>query len=162
MASFSVLEPPGTEPGSFAAADRSAFVKDGWCWPALFVPPIWLLWRRMWLVFLFWLVVVVAIGALSAISDLPDGASSLVTLAFFCWFALEANALRRWTLLSRGWRFAGLATGADRSDAEYRFFERRPPSTVAFYGPARGHGAAQLASSDAVIGMFPERWDGRP
>jgi hypothetical protein len=168
MASFSVYEPPETAPGSFEAADGSAFVKDGWCWPALLIPPIWLIWRRMWLVFLLWLAAVVAISLLAALTRLPEAAVSAVETGFWLWFALEANALRRWTLARHGWRFAGIATGVDRVDAEHRFFARHglaAPVPV----PPGAHGAAaaparlaQPAAATGVIGVFPERWDGRP
>ena len=30
-------------------ADRLAFVKDGFSWPALFVPLLWLIYHRMWI-----------------------------------------------------------------------------------------------------------------
>jgi hypothetical protein len=167
MASFSVCEPPETAPGSFEAADRSAFVKDGWCWPAFFIPPVWLLWRRLWLVFLFWLAAIVAISVVASLTAAPGAAISAVEIGFWLWFALEANALRRWTLARRGWRFAGIATGVDRVDAEHRFFARRglataPPLPPQSVGQPVLPRAAQPTASAGVIGVFPERWDGRP
>jgi hypothetical protein len=162
MASYSVFEPPGSEPQSFEASERSAFVKDGWCWPALLFPPIWLLWRRMWLVFLFWLTVVVAIGVAGTLIALSDGALAILDTVFALWFALEANAMRRWTLARNGWRFAGIATGADRVDAEHRFFSRSTSeSVVPARLPPRPRTAGAASSGEAVLGMFPEPWDSR-
>jgi hypothetical protein len=165
MAAWSVYEPPGTEPTGLEAADRSVFVKDGWCWPALFIAPIWLLWRRMWLVLLGWLVVSVLIGAGAAMFRLPEGIAFAIAAVFGLWFALEANALRRWTLARQGWRFAGVATGADLTDAEHRFFERLAfadqPRAPVPTRPSYVAAAQPVASGTAVVGVFPEPWDGK-
>ena len=158
MASWTVFEPPGAEPNSFEAADRSAFVKDGWCWPALLIPPVWLLWRRMWLVFLGWLLVMAAVAVAGTLAKVPDPLISGVEALFALWFALEANALRRWTLAGKGWRFAGIATGCDRIEAEHRFFERR--ADAAPFVPAATP-VMPTRQTEAVLGVFPEPW-GRP
>ncbi len=160
MASFSVFEPPATQPGSFEAADASAFVKDGFCWPALFVPPVWLIWRRMWLVFLCWLAASVAMSVAAARLGLMDCVVLGIEALFAVWFALEANAFRRWTLTRKGWRFAGIATGVDLVDAEHRFFARA--RSVALPPARRDVAAAPSAPRPAepVIGLFPEPWDG--
>ena len=50
MRAYTVHAPPD-EP---AAPERFAFVKDGFSWPALFVPILWILWHRLWLT-LVWL-----------------------------------------------------------------------------------------------------------
>ena len=55
MALYTVFAPP-PEPGETAPDPvRFVFVKDGFCWPALFIPELWLLFRRMWLVFVLYL-----------------------------------------------------------------------------------------------------------
>jgi hypothetical protein len=157
MASWTVFEPPGAAPNSFEAADGSAFVKDGWCWPALLIPPVWLLWRRMWLVFLGWLAVMVAITLVGRLAGTPDALTGGIEILFALWFALEANALRRWTLAGKGWRFAGIATGSDRVEAEHRFFERRPAATP--LAPAATSGLPRH-QAEPVLGVFPEPWGG--
>jgi hypothetical protein len=76
---------------------------------------------------------------------------------FALWFALEANAMRRWTLSRNGWRFAGVAAGADRVDAEQRFFERHAGAMQGFIAPPpRSPARPQDRSSETVIGVFPE------
>ncbi|MDQ0467386.1 DUF2628 domain-containing protein [Labrys wisconsinensis] len=159
MASWSVFEPPASPPGSFEAADASAFVKDGWCWPALLIPPVWLLWRRMWLVFLGWLGALVAINLAGRLAQAPDAVTGGIEILFFLWFALEANALRRWTLAGKDWRFVGIATGSDRVEAEHRFFASRSTPPVV---PAEPTATPGLSGRDAepVLGVFPHPWGG--
>jgi hypothetical protein len=164
MASWSVYEPPGTDPGSFASADESVFVGDGWSWGALLVPPIWLIWRRMWLVFLGWLAVALAFGLAETVLNAGTAVTGWGEALFALWFALEANALRRWTLARKGWRFAGIATGSGRIDAEHRFFGRRDTASAEpgfVPGPASGARGPAPARTEAVLGIFPEPFGSR-
>jgi hypothetical protein len=162
MASWSVYEPRETEPQTFEAADRSAFVKDGWCWPALLIPPIWLVYRRMWLGLLGWLGVVAALSVAERMLAPPAGLVPALEVMFALWFALEANALRRWTLARQGWRFAGIAAGADRVDAEQRFFAGRTMDGFVSSAPPRSTVNARSRSSEGVIGVFPEPYGRGP
>ena len=155
MAAWFVYEPPDSQPGSLDAANRDVFIKDAWSWGAFLFTPLWLLWRRMWLVFLGWLAAMLALALAAA--ALKGGGDVVGTLGFLLalWFGLEGNALRRMTLDRKGWRFAGLATGADRIDAEYRFFERRAaaPQPAAPAGEAR---PLLRRGPNEVLGVFPE------
>ena len=38
------------------------------------------------------------------------------------WFAIEANGLRRWTYLVRGWRLIDVIEGRNLREAEIRYF----------------------------------------
>lgn len=109
-----------------AAADPAAFVfvKEGFCWPALLLPEIWMIVRRLWLVLLLYLL---AMGALvaGAVWLGMDAPWMLVVLARF-WFALEANGLRRWTLERNGHALVGVVEGGDLDEAELRFFSGWP------------------------------------
>ena len=126
MPVYTVFAPPRT-PGATAPDPLSfVFVKDGFCWPALFIPELWLLFRRLWLV----LVVYVAISlVVSIVGSEAGGPLPWVTLALMhLLFALEGNALRRWKLSSRGYELIGVAEGR-RDAAEYRFFSAwQPPA----------------------------------
>jgi hypothetical protein len=171
MALYTVFAPP-PKPGA-AAPDPLGFVfvKDGFCWPALFVPELWLLFRRMWLVFLIYLA---ASAAISIIGTKVGGPLPWVTLALVhLLFALEANALRRWKLSGLGYALVGVAEG-HRGDAEMRFFSQwqqpAPPAApaepsaeappVQATAPAMPEAgtpapAAVSAESGTVIGLFP-------
>jgi hypothetical protein len=168
MAIYTVFAPP-PEPGA-AAPDplRFVFVKDGFCWPALLIPELWLLFRRMWLVFLIYLA---ASAAISIVGANVGGPLPWVTLLLMhLLFALEGNALRRWKLSALGYALVGVAEGR-RADAEMRFFSQwQPPALPAAPSaaappvqatvPAVADAGTQapatvLAESGTVIGLFP-------
>jgi len=46
---YTVYEPPGEARDLQDQADKLAFIKEGFSWPALFVPGLWLLYQRMWI-----------------------------------------------------------------------------------------------------------------
>lgn len=153
MKTYVVMAPPADE--SF---DRLAFVKDGFCWPALFVPFVWLLYRRMWLVFFAW--IAVTIGLEIANRRFGEFMPGLFAILFALLFALEANTLRRWTLAGRGWRVRAVLSGGSIDDAEIRYFsaivppgddipaEAPPPAPRASGGP--------VSPPSPVLGLFPE------
>ena len=138
--SWSVFEPRHAAPETLAAADKSVFVKDGFSVGALLFAPIWLLWQRMWLVFLFWLVARIALSGIGIAFHFSDTLMTVLTLVFAVGFALEANQLRAWTLRGKGWRFTGVACGQDQTEAEYRHFVGRvlnaaPPAQLFVSSP---------------------------
>ncbi len=172
MPLYTVFAPP-PKPGQTAPDPvRFVFVKDGFCWPALFIPELWLLFRRMWLVFAVYLAasVVLSVAGARFGGPLPYVALALMHLLF----ALEANALRRWKLAAAGYAFLGVAEGG-RAEAELRFFSQwqaaaLPPAPAA---PAAGGDGGQTppaetpaaaktqepakaaAESGEVVGLFP-------
>lgn len=159
MKVFTVHEPPAPGEGS-ARFDRFAFVKEGFCWPALFVPFIWVLWHRMWWVLLGWLAVAVATTLLAELVSGAEAAVGVFSVLFTLWFALEANGLRRWSLEQKGWRMVGVAAGRDLVEAEQSFFRRQEPARSAA-APARvpsvrtGPSARGGSVGEPVIGVFP-------
>ncbi len=162
MTVYCVLLPPGADPvrPTQAAAERVAFVKEGFCWPALFIPVIWLLWHRMWLVLLGYIAVVVAIEIAVVLTGLSsDGAiHGVVAVLFALLFACEANGLRRWTLERRGWRLFGVANGSRRDEAEARFFTAwlgnaaQPPAPPPDR-PPRQPAFVPRVGSESVVGL---------
>src|SRR3954462_8807868 len=92
----------GGEP--FAATDKFVFVRDGFHVWAFVFGPLWLLFHRLWLALLGYLVV--AIVGEVALSWLGIGAGPrmLVMLLFAVLMGFEAASLRRWTLSSGKWR----------------------------------------------------------
>ena len=154
MRVYTVHEPPG-ELTPEARAERTAFVKEGFCWPALFIAPIWLLYHRMAWGFLGYLVLSLLIGAL--VARLPAGVGSLLGLLFAVWFALEANSLRRWSLARAGWRMVGVAAGRTRDEAERAFFLRRETAQKTSARPTAASARRLVDADPDVIGLFPER-----
>jgi hypothetical protein len=168
MKAFTVHMPPDL--AGDAAAERAAFVKDGFCWPALFIPLLWLLWHRLWLVLVAYLVAVTAIGAAQVVAG--KGAATFILIAFAFYFAAEANNARRWSLRRRGWTQAGEAFGRDRGEAELRYFtglerheggDRGDPPVPAKTPWAPAAATALVAGQDidpdagGIVGLFPEK-----
>ena len=155
MKAFTIHARPDDPP------ERFTFVKDGFSWPALFVPVLWILWHRLWLTLLFGVafVMVVAWTGRLAGEDMAAWVAILGTLLF----ALEANNIRRLSLESRGFDEMGFSSGRDLDEAELHFFDRwasdaHAPATKgeaisrAAYSPrARAHGA-----DEPILGLFPE------
>lgn len=104
-------------------AEGAVLVKEGFCWPALFVPLLWSLWHRMW-----WeALALAALGVLLAgVEQLASGAETVTALVGFAvqlWFGLQGNDLRRWTLARRGWPEVAVIAGANRDAAARRYFD---------------------------------------
>jgi len=156
MTVYTVLEPePTGDPA--ADADRVVLVREGFSWAALIVPALWLLWHRLWLVLAGWLVVVVAVE--SAAVAVGDPLPTIAAVALAVLFAFEANALRRWTLQRRGYRFVGVVAGAGRDECERRFFATwLIGRTLSPPAPPAGSWTTAAAEGPAgrpVIGLFP-------
>ena len=162
MPLYTVFAPP-PKPGESAPDPlRFVFVKDGFCWPALFIPELWLLARRMWLVLVLY---IAATLALSLIGERVGGPLPWVALALMhLLLALEGNGLRRWKLSALGYAFIGVAEGR-RSDAELRFFSQwRPPAPpdepadsgrVPPAAPPSQPVLDSMAESGTIVGLFP-------
>lgn len=129
MAIYTVHAPPAG--GTHAEdADRMVFVPERGSWIALVAAPIWILWHRLWTVFLLWLLAMVACDLVAIFADPIAGL--VLAVLFTLWFALVANDARRWTLERRGWTLAGIVHAHDRDDAERHFFQK----LAARLGPA--------------------------
>jgi hypothetical protein len=155
MKIYTVHAPPAGDKGA-ADPTRFAFVKEGFCWPALFVPVLWILYRRLWMVLLIVLVVTLVLGSLGDRlgGPVPGAIYALASLLF----AFEANGLRRWTLERRGWRLIGVARGGRLAEAEQRFFSAwvatgaRLPAAAA---PPPPPPATPSPEAGQVVGLFP-------
>ena len=115
MAVYVVMEPPGR--GHDADA---IFVRDGFAWLGFLLPPLWLLWHRLWIeaVLAF-----VAIGVLSALGESVGAmlAGSLLIFLVMFYVGLEGQALRISALARRGWRQWGVVVADDLYDADSRY-----------------------------------------
>lgn len=150
MTVYTVMSPP---PSGDAAqdADRIAFVKEGFCWPALFAAVLWLVWHRLWLGLLGYLAVVVA---LSLAGEWLGGASGAVLgLVFAVLFALEANGVRRWTLERNGWTLAAIVSGSGRDECETRFFHDWTAARARPFSRPLPFGTSHVEAG--VLGLFP-------
>jgi hypothetical protein len=153
MATWLAYQPPSAT--ADAAARDTVFIKDGLSLGALAIPAIWLLFRRMWFVFVGWLAVSIAIGLL-----IPSigPAVAVVSALFTIGFALEANTLRGWTLERKGYQLVGIIDAETREDAELRHF-MQSTITPQLLPPASSYAdrrpVTAVTDPSAVIGLFP-------
>tara|TARA_R110002020_G_scaffold15140_61_gene53498 strand:- start:1858 stop:2385 length:528 start_codon:yes stop_codon:yes gene_type:complete len=175
MAVYTVLlPPPAKASGIEQTAERTVFVRDGFSWLAMLFPVLWLLFNGLWLLLLAFLLV--AIGLELGLSLIGGPVPGLAGLALAVLFGFEANGLRRWALMRRGYRFAGIVSGAGRVDCERRFFDswlaEGAHAAAPVPPPARkvhpeGRPAARVAPSPlspgdpGIFGLFPDTRNAR-
>jgi hypothetical protein len=123
MPIYTVHAPVMTNAG-IQAADRFAFVRDGFhVWAAL-LGPVWLLWHGLWLALIGWIAVMVAVGFGMSALGAGGNAIFLVDLMLALLMGFEAASLRRWTLSRHKWRQLDIVVAENWETAERRFFDR--------------------------------------
>ena len=156
MSTYTVHVPP--RENSARDLERYVFVRDGFSFWAFLLAPLWMLWHRLWLA----LIGYVVIAVLLQIGLRLINASAAVTFTAGALLALlvgfEAATLRRMTLARRGWKNAGIVVGDDIESAERRFFDAwlrgEPRRSASPAAPAEAIGAGVAASE--IIGLFPQ------
>jgi hypothetical protein len=149
--------------GGADSADGVLFLREKFRWMALFFAPLWLLWHRLWLGFVAWLMAVTAIAATAFAFGLsPEAAAPLLWLPTLV-VAFEGTELLRRKLSRSGFRETGVKIGRDLEDAERRFFAEwkpRPASQPKAPVPPRPAPApvmpAPALATSPVVGSFPE------
>ncbi len=114
-----VVQAPGSDDDALV---RARFVADGFSWPAFLFTWVWLLYRRLWLALLVWILVDVAFLAL-VLPHVSLVTAFLVELLARIALGLEAHRLR----VAKGARRAvvtGLVEARDRDEAEAIFYAR--------------------------------------
>jgi len=161
MAVYTVHEPRLRSGAVAPDPERFVFVRDGFYVWAFLLTPLWLIWNRLWLVLLVYLVVIFGIAQALHHAGVQPGGRSLVMLLISFLIGLEAGTLRRFTLARRGFRNVGLVSGTNIEAAERRFF-----SDWAAPGPGRSSGSggrpppplppSPASHTPPVVGLFPE------
>ena len=155
MAIYTVYEPPLRRRDTESDPTRFAFVRDGFHWVAFFFAALWMIWHRMWLVLLGYLVVAAALVVGLNLVGAPPAATAVVGFLLALLIGLEASSLRRWTLARRGWSNLGVVVADDPELAQRRFFDvwmanAEPPA------PTPPAGRRSHAARADVIGLFPQ------
>jgi hypothetical protein len=166
MSFYTVHEPPLRAVDTTPDPERFIFIRDGFSFWAFLFSALWMLWYRLWLVLLLYLVVA---AGMEAILRYTDASRLLHTIAFLLLgflVGIEAATLRRFRLSRRGWRQVGVVSGGNLESAEQRFFDawvrtvpgRRPPPPVP-PAPSSGPQSPPPPSNPQtpeVIGLFPK------
>jgi hypothetical protein len=115
---------PTAYAADFRATDKFVFVRDGFHFWAMVLGPLWLIWKRLWLALLGWVILIVALEVVAV--QLGGGAEALavVNVMVAILMGLEASTLQRWTYSRRNWRQLDVVVADDEESAERRFFDR--------------------------------------
>ena len=163
---------PVANGAGIAAIERFAFVRDGFhFWAAVF-GPLWLVWHRLWLALIGWIIVALAINVGMARLGASGTAIFLANLLIVLLMGFEASSIRRWTLSRRNWRQLDIVVARNKETAERRFFDRwtaqqrglsndqlavdrgAPPPTRDI--PGQPFSRPPPLPQSEIIGLFPE------
>jgi hypothetical protein len=173
MAVFTVHGPAANGP-DLRLTDKFVFVRDGFHFWALVFGPLWLVWNRLWLATIGWIIVSVALHL--SLTGLGAGWLTIWSADFMVavLMGLEAASLQRWTFSRGRWRQLDIVVADDEESAERRFFARwadaqhgggsYDPLTVDRGGPpptrnVSGQGFSKPPPplpQGGIIGLFPE------
>ena len=163
---------PAANGADIGATDKFVFVRDGFHYWAMVFGPFWLLWNRLWLVLIGWLVFVAAFHAGLSSLGIGRGAILFSDIIVALLMGFEASSLRRWTLSRGKWRLLDIVVGDDEDTAERRFFERWSQKQHGIVNdqwavdrggppPTRNTPGQQFSNppplpAGGIIGLFPE------
>lgn len=161
MPAYAVLEPPGYQRPAIEHTDRFIFLPERFSLAAFLFAPLWMIWRRLWIVLIIYLVGAGLIGY--GLYFLGIGATAIAWVfgLIHLLVGLEATTLVRWTRIMHGWRECGVVIADDLDMAERRFFDDRAASRAAAK-PAPAVAPGQLPAAQAaptgpdIVGLFPE------
>ncbi|MBB3977191.1 hypothetical protein GGQ64_002391 [Rhizobium azooxidifex] len=148
-ASYLILTPPG-EP---AAAEKAAFIRDGFRWTAFFFPAIWLLVHRLW----FWgalaLVGQFAATALSASSELSL-TGWVLSAAISLLVALEGPQALVRSREARDWTLRSVVTAPDLETAELIYYSENAAPAGTATAPLPPSDTSTKATRPPALGLL--------
>ena len=112
-------------PDSDALDPDVVFVKEGFCWPALFVPLLWLIYRKQVWGLLAYLAVTAIVSGATLILGLDTITTMLLSVVLSLYVAAQANDWRRWRLGAQGYELVTVVAANNIHRAEEIFFRGR-------------------------------------
>ena len=149
MASWIVMQPTGG--GRAADAADPVFIRDGFSFPAFLVPPLWLLWHRLWIEALLAFAALVLAAVIGRATDVAI-AATLISLLVSILVGLEGNGLRIAGLVRRGWRDWGVVEAGNLYDAETGYAAAISSDDDSFAGQAPMQPSVNAGPSSPVAG----------
>ena len=162
MKTFTVHHPTGELREMTDAPEKLVFVKEGFCWPAIFFPLIWMLFRRMWIISAVYFAAVLVISTVIALLGVPSWVNLVISGGVHLFVALDGNELRRWSLERRGYKMIDIVTANTKQECELLFFARLAESHAGAAAQSQSvqklnqrAGITRLARQPGEDGMFP-------
>ncbi len=165
MPTYTVHAPPPRQ-GQSADPGRFVFVRDGFHFWAFLLVPFWLLVKRLWLVFVLYVILTGVLTVALRLTHVPATVQFMVDAGVAVLIGFEAGTLRRWTYARRGWQMLGFVVGEDKEMAERRFYLQWVERVEAIPAPPAPPPAAEPvyatpvrrgpSSGSDVIGLFPQ------
>lgn len=121
---YTVHYPQEAEGSLTGLAQDVVLVKDGFNWSALFLPTVWFLAKKMWLVFAIYLVIQAALITIVFWGNLPTEVLTITKITGNLILGFEGNNLYRWSLDRARYREHETIAARDIVAAEHRFFSR--------------------------------------
>ncbi len=166
MAVYTIHQPPLRKGETSPDPDRFVLVRDGFYFWAFLLGPVWMIWRRLWLTLVLYVIVIVALETAMRYLGVNSPLRTLVAFAVAILVGLEAATLQRWTLGRRGWKNVGVVVADDVDTAERRFFANWTDNAANTDVPTpaqRGSTSPQTVLPRApkdngqdIIGLFPQ------
>ena len=130
-------------PVSAGADPDVVLVKEGFCWPAAILPPVWLLWHRQWLGLAAYLLGAVVLGLAGTLAG--PAAETWIGLGYAVLVGASANDWRRWRLARQGYRLEEVVAAGSLAEAETLYFTHLAREAPAVPPPAFPPRQAPLA-----------------
>jgi hypothetical protein len=163
MSVYTVHEPPLRAADAAPDPERFIFVRDGFYFWAFLFSVLWMLWHRMWLALLAYVVAAAGMETALRYAGVSSFLVGIVGLLISLLVGIEGATLRRFALARRGWKNVGVVSGDDLEDAERRFFDawvgdtgRRTALSATTPPPSPPPPLPRAQQAPDVIGLFPE------
>jgi Protein of unknown function (DUF2628) len=161
MSVYTVHEPPLRAAETSPDPERYVFVREGFYVWAFLLTPLWMLWHRLWLALLIYVVVTAGLESALNIIGVGAGMHFLVALLISLLVGIEASTLRRFALARRRFRQVGVVGGSNTEAAERRFFDTLAKAEPGQSGRPRPSPSVPprlppMPQSPDIVGLFPE------
>jgi Protein of unknown function (DUF2628) len=134
MPTYTVHEPQPFASDLDERATSLVFVREGFAWLGFLAPVLWLLYNRMWLDLLLFILIVAAVIGLVGVAGGNEAVIGWVMLLINLGFGLEARNVYRAALARSGHALIGVVTGRDLEEAERRFLSEWLPEVQSSAG----------------------------
>ena len=125
--SYTIHEPYKVKRYLIERADELVFVADGFSFWAMLAAPFWMVYHRMWVALIGFVVAFGVLRFLGYLFGAPIDAGGLLYLGLSLAFGFVANDIRRYFLEREEYQLVGAIVGATQLECERRFFDIWPP-----------------------------------